>query len=554
MFENYITQLSHRIILSWGWERRVIAFLAGASLVLAMPPIAVLPALCVGFSIAIWLIDGSSGGANNSYFKKIISSAATGWWFGFGYFLCGLWWLGAAFLTEGEQFIWAMPLGVIGLPAGLALFHALGFALARMIWSNNAGRIFAFSAGLGLAEWLRGHILTGFPWNTFGQAFVEYVVTAQFVSLIGIEGLSVIALILMATPALIATGITKRAKYKPLIWASFAFLFILAFGGARLALNGGLNPQLDKAHLVENVRLRVMQPNISMLEKHNPKNGEKLIEGYLKLSDKATSAGTSSILDATHVIWPESSFPFLLAQTPQALNLIAAKLQGKVTLITGAIRADLAGGGQKNQHYFNSIQIVAKDGVISDSYDKVHLVPFGEYLPAPFQAILTKIGLRQFVHTPGGFDAGTLLRSISAEGLPPILPMICYEAIFPREFTRDLVPGNASPKLIINVTNDAWFGNSFGPYQHFSMSKTRAIEQGLPLIRSANTGISAIIDPYGRILKSLPVGVADVIDSPLPKAIEMTIYLSYGKSFATYLLLICAIMAIFSSLRYRNIS
>jgi apolipoprotein N-acyltransferase len=554
MFENQFTQLSHRIILSWGWKRRIIAFLAGASLVLAMPPISIFPALCIGFTIAIWLIDGSSGGTNNSYFKKVISSAITGWWFGFGYFLGGLWWLGAAFLTEGEQFIWAMPLGVIGLPAVLALFHAFGFALARMMWSNSAGRIFAFAAGLGLAEWLRGHILTGFPWNTFGQAFIEYIVTAQFASLVGVEGLSVLALILMATPAFIATGITSRAKYKPLIWASFVFLLILVFGGTRLALNGGLNPQLDKAHLVENVKLRVMQPNISMFEKHNAKNGEKLIETYLKLSDKATSASTSSILDTTHVIWPESSFPFLLAQTPQALNLIAAKLQGKVTLITGAIRADLAGTGQKNQHYFNSIQVVAKDGVISDSYDKVHLVPFGEYLPAPFQTILIKIGLRKFVHTPGDFEAGSLLRSISAEGLPPILPMICYEAIFPREFTRDLVPGTSAPKLIINVTNDAWFGNSFGPYQHFSMSKTRAIEQGLPLIRSANTGISAIIDPYGRILKSLPVGVADVIDAPLPKAIEMTIYLSYGKSFVTWLLLICAIIAIFSSLRYRNIN
>ncbi len=553
MYENRLTLISHRIILSYGWERRIIAFLAGAIGVLAMPPIGLLPSLFISMSIAIWLIDGSAGDRNYAWVKKILNAALVGWWFGFGYFLCGLWWLGAAFLAEGEQFIWAMPLGVIGLPAALAIFHALGFGIARILWSTGSGRIFAFAAGLGLAEWLRGHILTGFPWNTFGQAFGEYIVTAQFASLIGIEGLSVLAITIFATPALIATGSTSRAKYRPFILASCMLLVIIAYGGLRLGLNGGLNPQLDKAHIVQNVKLRVVQPNVSMFEKHNVKNGEKLLENYLKLSDKATSAGTSSITDVTHVIWPESSFPFLLAQTPQALNQISAKLQGKVTLITGAIRADPTGGA-KSQKIFNSIQIVAKDGVISDSYDKVHLVPFGEYLPAPFQSILNKLGLRQFVHVPGGFEPGSLVRSIQAEGLPAILPMICYEAIFPREFTRDLIPGAASPKLIVNVTNDAWFGNSFGPYQHFSHSRMRAIEQGLPLIRAANTGISAVIDPYGRILKSLPVGIADVIDSPLPIAIGMTFYLTYCKSIAIWLLLICASIAIFSSLTCRKIS
>ena len=553
MPENRLTQISHRIILSHGWERRIIAFMAGAVGVLAMPPIGLLPSLFISMSIALWLIDGSIGTKNNAWLKKIMSAASAGWWFGFGYFICGLWWLGAAFLAEGEEFIWAMPLGVIGLPAALAVFHALGFGIARIIWSTGSGRIFALAAGLGFTEWLRGHILTGFPWNTFGQAFGEYVVTAQFASLIGVEGLSVLAILIFATPALIATSITQKTKYQPIFWASCGLLIIIIYGGLRLGLNGGLNPQLNKENIIENVKLRVVQPNISMFDKHNAKNGDKLLESYLKLSDKATSAATSSIADVTHVIWPESPFPFLLAQTPHALNQISAKLQGKVTLITGAIRVDLA-SGTKPQKFFNSIQVVAKDGVISDAYDKVHLVPFGEYLPSPFQVIVNKLGLRQFVHVPGGFEAGSLLRSIQADGMPPILPMICYEAIFPREFSRDLLLGRASPKLIVNVTNDAWFGNSFGPYQHFSMSRIRAIEQGLPLIRSANTGISAVIDPYGRIVKALPVGIADVIDSPLPKAIEMTVYLTHCKSFAIWLLLICASVAIFSSLTCRKIS
>ncbi len=553
MFENSLTLTAHRIILCHGWERRITAFMAGAVGVLAMPPIGLLPSLFITMTIAVWLIDGSTGDKKYAWFKKILSAASVGWWFGFGYFLCGLWWVGAAFLAEGEEFIWAMPLGVVGLPAALAVFHALGFGIARVLWSTGLGRIFAFTAGLGSTEWLRGHILTGFPWNTFGQAFGEYVITAQFASLIGIEGLNVLAILIFATPAFIATGATFKSKYRPLIWALCGLVIIVGYGGLRLGLNGGLYPQLDKANIVKNVRLRVVQPNISILEKHNVKNGEKLLETYLKLSDKATSAGTSSITDVTHVFWPESPFPFLLAQTPQALNQMSAKLQGKVTLITGAIRAD-SSGIAKTQRVYNSIHVVSKEGVIADSYDKVHLVPFGEYLPAPFQVALNKLGLRQFVHVPGGFEAGSLLRSIHADGMPAILPMICYEAIFPGEFTRDLIPGNASPGVIVNVTNDAWFGNSFGPYQHFSQSRIRSIEQGLPMIRSANTGISAVIDPYGRILKFLPIGVADVIDSPLPVALAMTIYLTYCKSFAIWLLLICASLAIFSSLTCRKIS
>ncbi len=553
MFEPGIIQIAHRVILAWGWERRFIAFLCGVTGVLAMPPIGVLPALALSMTGAVWLIDGSTQAESRLSFAAIRSAAIAGWWFGFGYFLAGLWWLGAAFLVDAEQFVWAMPLGVLGLPATLACFHAAGFALARLLWSGGAMRILALTTGLGLAEWLRGHILTGFPWNSFGQAFGEYLVTAQAASLIGVEGLSVLAIAMFATPALIASGTTGTQKYRPLFLAGMMLVAMAGFGAGRLWLDGGLGPQLDKAHLVETVRLRVMQPNIPMSAKNIPQNGEKLLETYLKLSDKAASSTASSILDTTHVIWPESPFPFLLAQNPQALNLIGAKLQGKVTLVTGAIRADVTSVAGQPTRYFNAIQVVSKDGTISDSYDKVHLVPFGEYLPAPFQWALTKLGLRQFVHVPGGFTAGRLLRPLQIDGLPPALPMICYEAVFPTEFTRDLLSGTVRPQLILNVTNDAWFGETFGPYQHFAQSRMRAIEQGLPLIRSANTGISAVIDPYGRILKSLPLGVADIIDSPLPRAIGMTIYLMYFKGMALILLLIAAVLVMGYRIKVRNI-
>ena len=516
--------LSHRVILAWSWERRLIAILSGACGALAMPPLDLMPALFITFTAAVWLIDGSGSGRSRVSLAALLNAASIGWWWGFGYFLAGLWWLGAAFLVEADEFLWAMPLGVIGLPAGLALFPALGFAIARLLWSEGAGRLLAFAFGLGVAEWLRGHIFTGFPWNQFGQALGDYLLTGQAASLIGVEGLTLLALLIFATPALVATHPSGRLKWKSLILAALGLAALTAFGAARLATEGGLTPQFDALHVVDGVKLRVVQPNISMFDKRRGLDGQSLLDFYLGLSDKSASPSASSILDATHVIWPESPFPFLLAQQPQALKQIGIKLQGKVHLITGAIRNDAA-SDEARQRYFNAIQVVSPDGSITQSYDKVHLVPFGEYLPAPFMWVLTKLGLRQFVHVPGGFQAGTIRAPMSIPGLPPLLPLICYEAIFPTEIRS----GPSGARFLLNVTNDAWFGQTFGPYQHFAQSRLRTIEQGLPLVRAANTGISAVIDPFGRIIRQLPLNVAEVIDAPLPKSIAATVYAGHGS-------------------------
>ena len=450
----------------------------------------------------------------------MLSAAGTGWWWGFGYFLAGLWWLGSAFLVDADEFLWAMPLGVIGLPAALALFHAAGFAIARLLWMSGPGRILSFAFGLGLAEWLRGHIFTGFPWNQFGQSLGDYLITAQAASVVGVEGLGLFALLVFSTPALMVGGVDGRLRTRPVIVAVIALFCLAAFGAVRLSLSGGLSAQLDKAHTVEGVRLRIVQPNIAIASKKDAINGQALLEGYLRLSDKAASPGAAGIGDATHVIWPESPFPFLLAQQPQALKMIGAAMQGKVTLITGAIRAD-PGVERATPRYYNAIQVVAPDSSITQSYDKVHLVPFGEYLPAPFRLILTSLGLRQFVHIPwrlrgGASSAGRsrspvcrLLSRSSATRQSSLTRFRHRAAARPSSSTSPTMHGSGRPSAPISISPRAGCGRS---------------NRGLPLIRAANTGISAVIDPYGRILSQRPVGVADVIDSPLPRAIAPTIH------------------------------
>jgi apolipoprotein N-acyltransferase len=239
---------------------------------------------------------------------------------------------------------------------------------------------------------------------------------------------------------------------------------------------------------------------------------------YLTLSDHAASADRSGVKDVTHLFWPESAFPFILAREPTALAQIAALLPPGVTLVTGAVRMVDALPGDAGRQFFNAIQVVGDDGTILDSSDKVHLVPFGEYLP--LSGLLTSLGLRQFVHTPGGFESGSVRKLLSVPGLPPVAPLICYEAIFPGEV---VAPG-PRPGVLVNVTNDAWFGITPGPHQHFAQARLRAVEEGIPLVRAANNGISAVVDPFGRIVSSLGLGEVGVVDATLPRSIGPTFY------------------------------
>lgn len=508
-------RLAHFVVLADGWRRHALAFAAGAIGALAMPPVGIIPALAITMSVAVWLLDGCGAkGSPGLFLPRLRAAAVAGWFLGFGYFVGGLYWLGAAFLVEPDRFAWALPLGVLGLPAILALFPAGGFALALMLWSSGALRIFALAFGLGVSELARGYFFTGFPWNDFGMAFGQFATLAQGASIAGLHGLTPVVIAMCAAPATLADLTTRRWRPAPTALAGFGFAILAAFGVWRLGT--------ATVEMTPGVSLRIMQPNLPQDAKFRPAAGGEILRRYLELSDRSTSPSVAGLVNVSHLIWPESAFPFVLSREPQALGMIASSLGGHTILLTGAIRMD--DGSKRDQRAYNSVLAIDGTGAIIGSADKVHLVPFGEYLPAAW--LLRAIGLRQFIALPGGFTAGSERRLMSVPGLPLFQPLICYEAIFPGEVTPNARSDGAAPRpaFLLNLTNDGWFGLTSGPYQHLAQARLRSIEEGLPLVRAANTGISAVVDAYGTVLKELPLGVAGILDSSLPKPIDPTIF------------------------------
>jgi apolipoprotein N-acyltransferase len=265
------------------------------------------------------------------------------------------------------------------------------------------------------------------------------------------------------------------------------------------------------------VRLRIMQPNLPQDEKFRPAAKQKVLSLYSSVSDRATAPDRSGLRDITHLIWPESAFPFFLEREPDALAHIADLLPPGVVLITGAARVENKPAAGDPRVY-NSIRVIGDDGAILSTYDKVHLVPFGEFLP--FQKQMESLGFEQLTRVRGGFTPGGGLRPLSIPRAPAAAPLICYEAIFPAA----VLPNAERPGWLLNVTNDAWFGDTPGPHQHFAQARLRTIEEGLPLVRAANNGISAVVDPLGRVVRRLELGRDGVLDSSLPRPIPATIY------------------------------
>ncbi len=511
------------IILSWGWKRATIALAAGALSALAMAPFNAWPVLFLSFPVMVWLIDGAGAGGLGG----VPAAAMAGWWFGLGYFVPGLYWIGYAFLVDAPTFAWLMPFAVLGLPAYLALFTAFGFALARLVWTWDASRVIALAAALTSSEWLRGHVLTGFPWNAFGYALTEPLVLAQTASLIGLWGLTFFSVAIFASPAVLVDGTWRGRKswiaswiapwITPWIAPAAALLLLVAmgvFGAVRL----GLQPTAT----VANVRLRIMQPDLQQDVRFNYAAKAEVMQKYLSLSDRASGPQSTGVRDVSILIWPESAFPFFLTREADAMAQIADLLPKGTTLITGSVRAPDLPPGTKITRAYNSIYAIGHDGSVLSIYDKLHLVPFGEYLP--FQDWMEKLGFVQLTKIQGGFIPGVNRRTMEIPDAPRALPLICYEAVFP----GDVAARDDRPGWIINLTNDGWFGISTGPYQHLQQARLRAIEQGLPVVRAANTGISAVIDPLGRVVARLGLGVEGVLDSSLPSAIPPTIYARSG--------------------------
>jgi apolipoprotein N-acyltransferase len=516
---NPLASLIEGIILSWGWRRRAIAFVSGAIGALALPPLSLFALIAVPLTIAVWLIDGAQDRRPGRSLAASLSAAfGAGWWMGFGYFLAGLWWVGSALLVEADKFAWALPLAVVALPAALAVFPAAGFALARLLWSPGPARIFALAFGLGVAEWARGLLFTGFPWNDLGMALGVNLALAQTASLVGLHGLTFLSIAIFAAPATLWRVSENRLNLTPTIVAALALALIAAFGEFRL-----MGPA---SATLPGVKLRLIQPNVGQDDaSFGPENKQAILRRYFDLSERATSPDRSGVRDVTHLIWPESAFPFILSRDAQALSDIVDLLSGGATLITGAARVE--DGGRRPPRYFNSIEIVGRDGLSAQRYDKQHLVPFGEYLP--FQSLLERAHITQMVDIPGGFEPGSGRRVLHVPGLPDAMPLICYEAIFPIEI-GDLLSGAERPGWLLNVTDDAWFGLTPGPYQHFAQARLRAIELGLPLVRDASSGISAVLDGLGREIAVAPLGAEGVLDAELPVPLAPTWQARFGSA------------------------
>ncbi|PPC85566.1 MAG: apolipoprotein N-acyltransferase [Hyphomicrobium sp.] len=506
-----LTHFARWISCSTGKRRAAIAFVAGSFSVLAFAPFFAAPVLFVTLPIFIWLIDGSANWR---------SAAWAGWWFGFGYFFFNLLWLGEAFLVEAEKFAVLLPFAVTLLPAGMAIFWALAASAARMFWCDGVSRIFVFVIALSVVEWLRGHVLTGLPWNVIGYALTAPLELMQGAAVIGAYGLTVVAILVFATPLVVLaqTGFTRRTVVASIaIHSCLPLVLLYGYGFWRLQ---------EPETFLSDVRVRIVQPSVLQREKWKPEFQRKIFDDHLLLS-VTNSQGVRDDLDGiTHVIWPEAAMPFLPLEQPQALQEIGAILPSGRALVTGALRRDFTSADAPMMTVppmFNSLLVFDDTGSLTAQYDKIHLVPFGEYLP--LSPLLTALGFQKLTHGLGVFATGVEPRPvIDIAGLPTALALICYEVLFPGA----IVQSASRPGVLINLTNDGWFGNSTGPRQHFHQSRVRAVEEGVPLIRAANNGISAVVDRYGRVLHSLSMNVRGVIDSDVPAGAAATHYSRFG--------------------------
>ncbi|KAB2916277.1 MAG: apolipoprotein N-acyltransferase [Hyphomicrobiaceae bacterium] len=534
-----IAALAERVRNLGGWRRRAAALSAGIASVLAMAPFFAWPVLWLTLPVLVWLIDGAvagnhAGGAAVAWYRRPAAVAAeVGWWFGFGYFVTGLFWIGEAFLVEAEIFAALLPFAVTLLPAGLALFYAAAAGMAASMWRPGAPRVLALALALSAAEWLRGHVLTGFPWNVLGYAITHPLALMQSATVLGIYGLTLIAVLIFALPPVLWVDAPegqagRRARRAAIAIAVVPLLLMAALGVTRLALAA--------PEMVAGIKIRIVQPSVPQREKWRPENQEKIFLDHLALSAAGADGTRDQLAGITHVIWPEAAMPFLPLDHPGALAAIGRLLPPGTFLLTGALRAEPAPpGAPRPRRVFNSLLVLGEGGSLVTLYDKIHLVPFGEYLP--FQRQLEAIGLQQLTRLRGGFDIGTNPRPLlHVPRLPAAGPLICYEAIFPRA----IVQGSERPGLLVNLTNDGWFGNTIGPRQHFHQARVRAVEEGLPLMRVANNGISAAIDGYGRVLARLDLNARGVIDVGLPAALAAPVYARFGDAFFLLLWLLGA--------------
>jgi apolipoprotein N-acyltransferase len=462
---------------------RLAALTLGALAALTLPPFHLYP-LLLAFAGLLNLLRHA---------ERRSAAFVIGWCFGFAHFMVGLYWIGIAFFTDAERFgAFAAP-AVLLLCAYLACYPALAAWLTVLHrWRNPVASALVLALAWTAGEVVRGILFGGFPWNLIGYAFAQSTALSQLAALTGIHGLSLLAVALGALPVVwLEPG--ERAPWQPLAAGGLILVGIWAGGALRLA---------DAvAEPVDAVRLRLVQGNIAQQDKWRPEGRARAFERHLALSAADTGA-------VSHVIWPESAASYPVDQDAVARQMIAQVVPPGGLLLTGGERFDLS---STPPLAWNTLFVLDREGTVVARYDKRDLVPFGEFLP--LRAVLSRVGLAKLTHGSIDFQPGPGRQTITLPGLPPVSPLICYEAIFP----GSVVDPTVRPGWLLNITNDAWFGRSSGPYQHLAMARLRAIEEGLPLVRSANSGISAVVDPWGRIQAELGLDKTGVLDATLPQ-------------------------------------
>jgi apolipoprotein N-acyltransferase len=493
-----------------------LSLLAGAAAALAHPPFGLLPGL-MGYGLLLALVDRVEGP------RPIRSAFWRGFTAGFAYFLIGCWWVAEAFLVDALEQGWMAPFAVIGLGVLLGFFWGVAGAVYRWLRpSDSFLKVLVFAGALSLLEWVRGHLLTGFPWNLPGETWRAGSAPSQAAALVGAYGLTwltVAAMAGVAAPFAFGRGGTTWS-----VFAGGAAVIAALYGFGLVRLAHTAPARADAAWV------RVVQADVKQESKYDADKFQSIMDRYLRLT--ATPPLHGHVPDI--VIWPEGALPAssneLFAPTSWTSAAIAGALRPGQTLLIGVYRAQ--GGGERTL-YYNSLFALRRNGVELTTvglYDKYRLVPFGEFLP--LESVLGPLGVKNMAHIGDGFSPGPPPRALFLPGLPPMQPLICYEALFPGLARLADGPQGERPDWIVNVSNDAWFGQTSGPWQTLNLSSYRAIEEGLPMVRATPTGVSAVIDAYGRPLPGqlLTLGAAGVIDAPLPPALPPTPFSGFGET------------------------
>lgn len=514
------------------WVRYLSCFVLGCLGALGFPSFSLFPLLFLSLS-GFWLVLTSFASEHPG------RSFLAGYAFGFGYFLVGLWWVGNALLIDGNVFKWAWPLAVCGLPTILAPFPMVAAGVSRLVAKGRSLCSFLFFIGvMAFSEWARGHVFTGFPWNLYGMTWTFSLSMLQILSVGGIYLLSLLTLFWFTAPAFSVFGESPRKTRQSVAGiALVSWAAVYGFGTWRLATH----PTEYNTSFI----LQVVQPNIPQGEKWD---GEKRWDNYLKtlhLSRPVANSPFSAQTRATRlIVLPETAFGYRELEDPSARQLLRDTLglfSQPTYVLTGALLVDK---DEKNKvRYHNSLLVLDQKTRMLRTFDKFHLVPFGEYIP--FQSYIPIAPIVQF----SGFVEGPGPQTLVVDTIPPFSPLVCYEVIFPGEVTsRD-----KKSQWIVNVTNDAWYGVSPGPFQHFGQTVYRAIEEGIPLVRSTNTGISAVLDPYGRSLTQSTLYEDSVLESYLPSPISPSPPYTFFHDALFLMVVIACTIPVFLAIRYKKI-